>query len=125
MISREVESLVNIFIFSGWLGDIRCPKVFACTGRDIDMCQVLLVAVSDTCVSKADIAPVYGPVTSPVASEVSYDPSPVVGTKRADRFLLVAFGRDAGVETLFVYWGWTFSCGVRGDGDCCCAANQQ
>ena len=23
------------------------------------------------------------------------------------------------------HWGWTFSCGVRGDGDCCCAANQQ
>lgn len=52
------------------------------------MCQVILVAVSDTCVSKADIAPVYGPVTSPVASEVSYDPSPIVGTKRAGRFLL-------------------------------------
>ena len=52
------------------------------------MCQILLVAISDTCVSKADIAPVHGPVTSPVASEVSYDPSPVVGTKRAGRFLL-------------------------------------
>ena len=88
MISREVESLVDIFIFSGWLGDIRCSKVFACTGQDIDMCQILLVAISDTCVSKADIAPVHGPVTSPVASEVSYDPSPVVGTKRAGRFLL-------------------------------------
>ena len=48
MISREVESLVDIFIFSGWLGDIRCSKVFACTGQDIDMCQILLVAISDT-----------------------------------------------------------------------------
>ena len=91
MISREVESLVDIFIFSGWLGDIRCSKVFACTGQDIDMCQILLVAISDTCVSKADIAPVHGPVTSPVASEVSYDPSPVVGTKRAGRVLVYVY----------------------------------
>mgnify|MGYP000519642302 CR=1 FL=1 len=40
--------------------------------------------------------------------------------RRADRFLLVAFGRDAGVETLFVYWGWTFSCGIWCHGDCGC-----